>query len=128
GGSIGITGTLGLVFNNFSLRNMFRFKEWDPLPMGDGQNLSIRFQSSGLWYNSANFSFTEPWLGGKRPNSLTVSGIYSRVAMGAGNMWSGNANPTESYFSTWGGGVSMSSRLSWPDNYFTFSYGLNYQS
>src|SRR5690554_2202762 len=67
GGGIGFTGTIGIVFNNFSLKNIANFKAWDPLPMGDGQKLSIRYQSNGLWFNSANLSFTEPWLGGKKP-------------------------------------------------------------
>src|SRR5690606_29920286 len=78
GGNTGFIGSVGIVFNNFSLRNLFKVSQWDPLPMGDEQKLSIRYQSNGLWYNSANLSFTEPWLGGKKPTALTVNAIYGR--------------------------------------------------
>jgi outer membrane protein insertion porin family len=70
GGSIGLTGTLGVSFNNFSIRNIFKKTAWDPLPMGDGQKLSLRIQSNGKAFRSYNFSFTEPWLGGKKRNAL----------------------------------------------------------
>ncbi|RYF86020.1 MAG: outer membrane protein assembly factor, partial [Chitinophagaceae bacterium] len=60
GGGIGFTGTLGVTFNNFSIKNIFKKEAWDPLPMGDGQKLSLRYQSNGRYYNSYNFSFTEP--------------------------------------------------------------------
>jgi outer membrane protein insertion porin family len=73
GGGIGITGTLGVTFNNFSIRNIFKKSSWDPLPTGDGQKLSLRAQSSGKSYQSYSFSFTEPWLGGKKRNSFTIS-------------------------------------------------------
>ncbi len=126
GGGIGVQGSLGLVFNNFSLRNLFKPKNWDPMPIGDGQKLSIRYQSNGLWFNSANFSFTEPWLGGKKPNALTVSGVYSRMARGS--YFVAGSNPGQSYLVNLGGGVSMGKRLSWPDDYFVFSYGINYQN
>ena len=66
GGGIGLTGTLGVSFNNFSINNIWNKKAWDPLPTGDGQKLSLRVQSNGKAYQSYNFSFTEPWLGGKR--------------------------------------------------------------
>lgn len=66
GGGIGLTGTLGVTFNNFSIRNIWKKSAWDPLPMGDGQKLSLRVQSSGKAYQSYSFSFTEPWLGGKK--------------------------------------------------------------
>lgn len=123
GGGIGFTGTVGIVFNNFSLRNLFKLKEWDPLPMGDGQKLSLRYQSNGLWYNSANFSFTEPWLGGKKPTALTVSGVYGRYS---GAMY-GGGSPNDSYMIFYGGGATISKRLRWPDDAFVFSYGVNYQ-
>jgi len=125
GGGIGFTGTIGIVFNNFSLRNLFKLKEWDPLPMGDGQKLSLRYQSSGLWYNSLNFSFTEPWLGGKRPTALTVSGVYGRYATSGGEA---GASPSDHYLRNFGGGVTLSKRLKWPDDNFVFSYGINYQN
>ena len=78
GGGIGLTGTLGVSFNNFSIHNIFNKKAWDPLPTGDGQKLSVRVQSNGRAYQSYNASFTEPWLGGKKRNSLTFS-LYKSV-------------------------------------------------
>ena len=67
-----IIGTLGLTFNNFSVKNILKPGAWSPLPGGDGQKLSIRAQTSGKYYQSYNFSFSEPWLGGKKPNSLSI--------------------------------------------------------
>lgn len=67
GGYSGVIGTLGFQFNNFSLRNITNRKAWRPLPKGDGQKLSIRAQTNSRFYQSYNFNFTEPWLGGKRP-------------------------------------------------------------
>jgi len=68
-----VVGTLGVTFNNFSARNILNTKAWRPLPAGDGQRLSIRATTNGIYYQSYNASFTEPWLGGKKPNALTVS-------------------------------------------------------
>lgn len=127
GGGIGFTGTVGIVFNNFSLRNILKLKEWDPLPMGDGQKLSLRYQSNGKYYNSANLSFTEPWLGGKKPTALTVSATYSRYS----NTTSVNGSlpdPDANYLRNFGGGITLSKRLKWPDDNFVFSYGINYQN
>ncbi len=121
-------GTVGISFNNFSLNNFFKFKEWDPLPMGDGQKLSIRYQSNGKWFNSANLSFTEPWLGGRKPTALSVNLMYGRQAYGDGSSISYlDGDPTQHYLTYWGGGVSLSKRLRWPDDNFVFSYGLNFQ-
>jgi len=125
GGGIGFTGTVGIVFNNFSLRNFFKFKEWDPLPMGDGQKLSIRYQSNGKFFNSANLSFTEPWLGGKKPTALTVSAVYGRQSYSDSGYL---GNPNDHYLRNFGGGVTLSKRLKWPDDNFIFSYGINYQN
>lgn len=126
GGGIGFTGTVGIVFNNFSLKNFFNFKEWDPLPMGDGQKLSIRYQSNGKYFNSANLSFTEPWLGGKKPTALTVSAVYGRQAYSSNGTLQGD--PNQHYLRNFGGGVTLSKRLKWPDDNFIFSYGINYQN
>src|SRR4030095_4567971 len=72
GGGVGLTGTLVVTFNNFSIRNILKKSAWDPLPTGDGQKLSLRVQSNGKSYRSYSASFTEPWLGGKKRNSLTI--------------------------------------------------------
>ena len=120
GGGVKLYGNIGIQFNNFSLRNLFKFRQWDPLPVGDGQKLSFNFQSNGVLYNSLNFSFTEPWLGGKKPNALTTSVVYSRFS-------NYSAYPDSSYLQVIGGGVSLSRRLKWPDDNFILTTGVNYQ-
>jgi outer membrane protein insertion porin family len=123
GGGVKFYGNVGIAFSNFSIRNIFKPKYWDPLPVGDGQKFSINYQSNGPLYNSFNTSFTEPWLGGKKPNALTVSFVYSRFS-GAGSVALANT----SYLRQAGGGVSLSRRLKWPDDNFVLTYGLNYQN
>ncbi|MBK7589713.1 MAG: outer membrane protein assembly factor [Bacteroidetes bacterium] len=120
GGGLGITGTIGVSFNNFALKNIGNLKEWDPLPMGDGQKLSIRGQANGKWYNSVTAGFTEPWLGGKKPTSLSIN-LYRTFFAGA------FGSTTTGHMTTLGAGASLSKRLKWPDDNFVFSYGLNYQ-
>ncbi len=120
GGGVKLYGNIGIQFNNFSLRNVFKPKLWDPLPVGDGQKLSLNFQSNGILYNSLNFSFTEPWLGGRKPNALTTSILYSKFSNIA-------AYPDSSYLRVIGGGVSLSRRLKWPDDNFVLTTGVNYQ-
>ncbi|MBS1772338.1 MAG: outer membrane protein assembly factor [Bacteroidetes bacterium] len=123
GGGIKFYGNIGIVFSNFSLRNIFKPKFWDPLPVGDGQRLSLSYQSNGKYYNSVNFAFTEPWLGGKKPNALTVNTLYSRYS-GLGAPYPADSQ----YIRAFGGGVAMSKRIKWPDDNFVFSYGINYQN
>src|SRR6185369_6873262 len=77
-----IVGTLGVSFNNFSARNIAKKDTWTPLPSGDGQKLSLRVQSNGIYYTSYNASFTEPWLGGRKPNSLSFSVFHSNQSNG----------------------------------------------
>lgn len=128
GGGIGLTGTLGVVFNNFSLRNIFKKSSWSPLPSGDGQKLSLRFQSNGRYFRSTNFSFTEPWLGGKKRNSFTVS-LYSSKYANAYDPYTGrytNARADSSYLKAMGATISLGKQLQWPDDYFTLIYALNY--
>src|SRR6185295_10449045 len=72
-----LVGSLGVSFNNFSARNILKKGGWRPIPSGDGQRLSLRFQTNGKYYQAYNVSFTEPWLGGKKPNSLSVTGFYN---------------------------------------------------
>ncbi|MCW3074072.1 MAG: hypothetical protein JWP69_1141 [Flaviaesturariibacter sp.] len=128
GGGIGLTGTLGVTFNNFSIRNIFKKETWDPLPSGDGQKLSLRVQSNGRAYRSYNFSFTEPWLSGKKRNPLTISLYNSKFAnvydplTGQISKEAGN----NSYLRTVGVGLSLGKQLKWPDDYFSLMYSLNY--
>jgi len=116
-------GSLGVSFNNFSLKNMFNREAWRDrgLPAGDGQKLSVRFQSSGRRYQSLNASFTEPWLGGKRPNSLTVSVFRSRNAT-----QDFTTNEFTSLLNNTGVGVSLGRRLRVPDDKFVLVNSLNY--
>lgn len=126
GGGIGLTGTLGVTFNNFSLKNIFNKKAWDPLPAGDGQKLSIRFQSNGRAFRSYNFSFTEPWLGGKRRNSLTVSLFDSKFANAFDPATGQFVREPNSYIQTTGISVGIGKQLRWPDDFFSLLVAVNY--
>ncbi len=128
GGNIGLTGTLGVTFNNFSLNNIWHKKAWDPLPMGDGQKLSLRVQSNGKAFRSYNFSFTEPWLGGKKRNTLTFS-IYDTKYANAYDPTTGTYTSSAadaSYIRTTGLGINLGKQLTWPDDYFSLSTGINF--
>ncbi len=128
GGNIGLTGTLGVTFNNFSIKNIFTKKAWDPLPMGDGQKLSIRVQSNGRAFRSYNFSFTEPWLGGKKRNAFTFS-IYDTKFANAFDPLTGgfsSAAANSSYIQTTGLGINIAKQLKWPDDFFSLSMGINF--
>jgi outer membrane protein insertion porin family len=129
GGGIGLTGTLGVTFNNFSVNRIFSKTAWSPLPTGDGQKLSLRVQSNGKAYRSYNFSFTEPWLGGKKRNSFTIS-YYDTKYSNAYDPYTGfySRNYADSsYIKTTGFGISLGKQLKWPDDYFTLVYGINLQ-
>ncbi len=129
GGGIGLTGTLGFTFNNFSIRNILNKKNWNPLPEGDGQKLSIRAQSNGRAYRSYNFSFTEPWLGGKKRNSLSLSYFNTKYA-NAYNPLTGTQTAEaarNSYVKTVGVGLALGKQLKWPDDFFNLIYSLNVQ-
>lgn len=115
----GLIGTLGVVFNNFSTRNFFKKSSWSPLPQGDGQKLSLRAQTNGRYYQSYNFSFTEPWLGGKRPTSLTIGGIYSIIDNTA---FSGSSAGSLNILRVTG---ALGSQLKWPDDNFAITSALS---
>ncbi len=120
GGRRGVIGTLGVTFNNFSLRNVFNREAWHPLPQGDGQRLSLRAQTNGRFYQSYNASLTEPWLGGKRPTSLSVSAFYNKYDFGTSTL------PRKLIIQQ--AAVSLGTRLRWPDDNFVFRTGLNLQT
>jgi len=128
GGAFGFVGTVGLAFNNFSLRNVPNLKKWTPLPRGDGQKVSIRAQANGKSFQSYTFSFTEPWLGGKKPNSLTVSLNHSISKQVSGFTSSGAAdfNSNSPSLKQSGITVGLGRRLEWPDNYFTLTNAISY--
>lgn len=122
-----VVGSLGLTFNNFSLRNIFNGPSWNPLPSGDGQRLSIRAVTNGLFFQSYQLSFTEPWLGGKKPNSLSVSAYHSVQTNGQRRFEDGERNPNRQSLFITGGTVSFGKRLQKPDDYFNMFAGVSYQ-
>jgi outer membrane protein insertion porin family len=121
GGYYGFIGTLGLSFNNFSMRKIGKLREWAPLPSGDGQRFSIRFQANGRQFQTYSMSFTEPWFGGKRPNSFTI-GLNRSVQRSLSA-----TNEVLSRLAINGFNVSLGKRLRWPDDYFTLMTTLNVQ-
>ena len=128
GGGVGLTGTLGVTFNNFSIKNIWKKSAWDPLPTGDGQKLSLRVQSNGRAYRSYNFSFTEPWLGGKKRNSLTL-GFNSSKYSNAFDYLTGRIDRQRSdtnFLKATSISLSLGKQLKWPDDYFNLVYTLSY--
>lgn len=127
-----VVGTLGVTFNNFSARNFFKKNAWRPLPAGDGQRLSVRAQTTGTWFQSYNMSFTEPWLGGKRPNSLTVS-LYHSIQSNGEKRYVKNSdgervlNEKRQGIDITGLSVGLGRRLQWPDDFFTIYQEATYQ-
>ncbi|MBL4862931.1 MAG: outer membrane protein assembly factor BamA [Crocinitomicaceae bacterium] len=117
-----IIGTLGLTFNNFSTKNFFKKGAWSPLPGGDGQRLSLRAQTNGRYYQGYNFSFTEPWLGGKKPNSLSF--WVNHTALGNGLL---PTNDAYTGLAITGVGVGLGRRKKFPDDWFQAYYELSYQ-
>lgn len=122
GGGRGVIGTLGVTFNNFSLRNFFKKETWSPLPQGDGQRLSLRAQTNGNFFQSYNASFTEPWLGGKKPNSFSVSGFYNRFAFGE------KESASFQKFSIGGIAIGLGTRLKFPDDNFISNTTISLQN
>ena len=129
GGGIGLTGTLGITFNNFSINNIFNKKTWDPLPSGSGQKLSARVQSNGRAFRTYNLSFTEPWLGGKKRNSFSVS-VYNTKQSNSFNPQTGQfcrECGDTSFLSITGASIGLGKQLKWPDDYFSLVTSLNFQ-
>ena len=152
-GATGLVGSLGLKFTNFAIQNLFNPKSYRIVPQGEGQTFSINARTNGRYYTSASISFLEPWLGGKRPNSLsasiffaTQSGYSDRYYQAYENLYnnyyysyaySGNSDylqqlqeseyDPEKYLRTFGVSVGYGKRLSWPDDYFSFYGELSYQ-
>ncbi len=122
-GRFTVVGTLGLNFNNFSARNIFNKRAWQPLPTGDGQNITIRAQTNGTFYSSYNFSFTEPWWGGKKPNSVTFSAYHNTMN------YSGQqtVDSLAQKIGITGVTLGQARRLKWPDDYFTLFQSFEYR-
>ena len=115
-----VVGSLGLTFNNFSTKNIFNKKSWDPLPSGDGQRLSLTASSNGIYYQQYRMSFVEPWLGNKKPNSLSVS-LYKSITS------NGQTGENRQAVELTGFTVGLGQRLKNPDDYFTIYNGINFQ-
>lgn len=116
GGTSGLLGTLGVTFNNFSVANMRDLSSWSPLPQGDGQKVSVRLQSNSRFFRSANLSFTEPWLGGKKRQSLTIGALHSSFDY---SEFAGGSLSINRVF------AGIGSQLKWPDDFFSFSVTAN---
>jgi len=122
-GGGGFVGTLGLSFNNFSIRNILNKEAYHPLPMGDGQKLSIRAQGSSF-YQTYSLSLVEPWLGGKKPIQLSTS--FSHTVQYFYDARRRDVDKSRRFLIT-GGAIGLAKRLKWPDDYFTLSHSLSYQ-
>ena len=152
-GASGLVGSIGLKFTNFAIQNLFNKKAYRIVPQGEGQTFSINARTNGVYYTSASLSFLEPWLGGKRPNSLSInvffasqSGYskryqeaYNQLVNSYSNYYYAYGNSdyyqqlmeTESdkdiYMRTFGVSIGYGKRLRWPDDYFTFYGDISYQ-
>lgn len=122
-GGGGFVGTLGLSFNNFSLRNIFNGKAYRPLPMGDGQKLSLRAQASSF-FQTYSLSIVEPWLGGRKPVQFSVS--FSHTQQFLFDFQTREADRDRRFLIT-GGSVGLAKRLQWPDDNFVLSHALSFQ-
>ena len=153
-GATGIVGSIGLKFTNFAIQNLFNKKAYRIVPQGEGQTFSINARTNGVYYTSASISFVEPWLGGKRPNSLSTSvffasqtGYSDRYYQAYRNLYNsyaynyayyGNSDyyqqlaeseaDPDKYLRTFGVSIGYGKRLRWPDDYFTFYGELSYQA
>ena len=117
--------TVGVSFNNFSTRRFFDKSAWRPVPLGDAQNLAIRFQTNGTYYTSLSASFSEPWLFGKKPTSLSMSLYYTRQTMS--NLYFNILN-NDQYMEVYGFAAGLGNRLKWPDNFFVLYNQLSWQT
>ena len=122
-GGGGFIGTLGLSFNNFSMRNIFDKESYKPVPSGDGQKLSLRLQAS-QFFNTYSFTFAEPWLGGRQPVQFSTS--LSRTNQFRYDFFTGRADKSQS-FEISSISIGLAKRLRVPDDYFTLSQALTYQ-
>ena len=117
--------TVGVSFNNFSTRRFFDKTAWRPVPLGDAQNLSVRFQTNGTYYTSLSASFSEPWLFGKKPTSLNMSLYYTRQT---NSYLAFNILNNDEFMEVYGFAAGIGKRLKWPDNYFVLYNQLSWQT
>ncbi|OIN60196.1 outer membrane protein assembly factor BamA [Arsenicibacter rosenii] len=129
GGFIGFVGTLGLTFNNFSAKNIGNLSSWRPLPSGDGQRVSLRFQANGKQFQTYTLSFVEPWLGGRKPNALSVSmshTVYRQYGLDFYTRGARGATAVGAYDNT-AITIGLGRQLKKPDDFFTLNHSLTYQ-
>lgn len=127
GGFFGFVGTVGLVFNNFSIKNIGDFSKWDPLPVGDGQKLSLRVQANGQSFQNYSLSLSEPWFGGKKPNSLSFA--FNHSIQRQVDFFNQNPNGGDlGFFKITGVTLGLSKRITWPDDYFSISNSVQFQN
>ncbi len=117
--------TVGVSFNNFSTRRFFDKSAWRPVPLGDAQNLAVRFQTNGTYYTSLSASFSEPWLFGKKPTSLNLSLYYTRQT---NSYIYYNILNNDEYMEVYGFAAGLGKRLKWPDRYFVLYNQLSWQT
>ena len=122
-GQGGFIGTLGLSFNNFSMRNILDKTKYKPLPMGDGQTLALRLQAS-QFYNTYSFSFSEPWLGGQQPVQFSTS--LQHTIQYRYDFFTGLADKSQS-FQISGATIGLAKRLRIPDDFFQLSQAVSFQ-
>jgi len=116
-------GTLGVSFNNFSIKKILEKRAWRPVPLGDGQQLALKFQTNGTYYTALTASFVEPWLFGNKPTSFNVSAYYTRQTNSS--YFYQNSNQT---MEVYGASIGIGKRLNWPDNWFVLYNELSLQS
>ena len=121
-GATGFMLTAGIAFNNFSTKKLFKKEAWNPIPGGDGQRIALNASVSTKYYQYYSFSFTEPWLGGKKPNALTIGAYYQRQ----NNTYS-RRDSLYAFTSIAGTSISLANKLRWPDDYFHMSHTLSYE-
>ncbi len=117
--------TVGVSFNNFSTRRFLDKSAWRPVPLGDAQNLAVRFQTNGTYYTSLSASFSEPWLFGKKPTSLNMSLYYTRQT---NSYIYYNILNNDEFMEVYGFAAGIGKRLKWPDNYFVLYNQLSWQT
>ena len=111
----------GLDFNNFAMSKVFKKNGWNPIPAGEGQKLSINVRTFGSRYITYGVSFTEPWLGGRKPNSLTTSLYQSFYSQGTKN------ESNYGWFRMTGASLGLGRRLTWPDDYFSLYQAVSFR-
>ncbi|MCI1640464.1 MAG: BamA/TamA family outer membrane protein [Bacteroidales bacterium] len=118
-------GTVGINFNNFSTKRIFDKSAWRPVPLGDAQTLSLKFQTSGTYYTALSAGFTEPWLFGKKPTSLSISLYYTRQT---DSYLVYNIKSHDKMFDVYGLSAGIGNRLKWPDSYFVLYNGFSWET